>query len=169
MHSIRWCSALIFAAVAASGCVNAADANAPIFSPTDATSQSRHVYETKIPVSHALAKQLAHASVAFELPTSASTRLPREPVFFHLGAGYGALGQVDLSPCTEDGLDMGYVHLHVRFHGDGQVVAATLESDSPPSEDALRCVGEQLQAAAVPAFDGLDVTLSKSAFVAPGE
>jgi hypothetical protein len=38
----------------------------------------------------------------------------------------------------------------------------------PPPEEALDCIGEQLELAMVPVFDGGDVTLSRSFFVNPG-
>jgi hypothetical protein len=105
---------------------------------------------------------------------TASARAPRasdadrvrpDPVFFRIGAGYGAVGRVDLAPCRERGLDTGYVHMRVTFAGNGTVAHAAIESPTPPPPDALACIGEQLQAAAVPAFEGGDVTLSKSLFV----
>src|SRR5579863_4720265 len=38
--------------------------------------------------------------VVVRAPDSAPPLRPhRDPIFFHLGAGYGALGQVDLGPC----------------------------------------------------------------------
>jgi hypothetical protein len=88
-----------------------------------------------------------------------------EPVLFRLGAGYGALGQVDFAPCREQGLDKGYLHMRVTFRHSGRVVHAIVERSAPPPEEAMHCIAEQLQAAAVPVFDGDDVTLSKSYFV----
>jgi hypothetical protein len=90
----------------------------------------------------------------------------RDPVFFHLGAGYGAIGRVDLAPCRELGLDPGYVHMRVTFGGGGQVVRAIVESLTQPSPEALECISEHLAPASVPTFEGGDVTLSKSLFVA---
>jgi hypothetical protein len=88
-----------------------------------------------------------------------------EPVLFRLGAGYGALGQVDFEPCREQGLDKGYLHMRVTFRHSGRVVHAIVERSAPPPEEAMQCIAEQLQAAAVPMFDGEDVTLSKSYYV----
>jgi hypothetical protein len=88
-----------------------------------------------------------------------------EPVLFRLGAGYGALGQVDFAPCREQGLDKGYLHMRVTFRHSGRVVHAIVERTAPPPEEAMHCIAEQLQAAAVPTFDGEDVTLSKSYYV----
>jgi len=88
-----------------------------------------------------------------------------DPVFFRLGAGYGALGQVDLAPCRDHGLPRGYVHVRVTFRTDGRVAHAALQSDVLPPAEALACVGERLELASVPAFEGGDVTLSKSFFV----
>jgi|HubBroStandDraft_1064217.scaffolds.fasta_scaffold104917_2 hypothetical protein len=92
---------------------------------------------------------------------------PPEPVFFRIGAGYGALGQIDLEPCRDRGLDGGYLRMRVTFRRSGGVARATVEGPSQPPPEALTCIGERLQAAMVPAFDGGDVTLSKSVFVMP--
>jgi hypothetical protein len=91
--------------------------------------------------------------------------VPPDPVLFRLGAGYGALGQVDFAPCREQGLDKGYLHMRVTFRHSGHVVRATVERPAPPPDEALHCIAEQLQLAMVPVFDGGDVTLSKSYFV----
>ncbi len=88
-----------------------------------------------------------------------------EPVLFRLGAGYGALGQVDFAPCREQGLDKGYLHMRVTFRRSGRVVHAIVERAAPPPDGALQCIAEQLQLAGVPVFDGEDVTLSRSYFV----
>jgi hypothetical protein len=45
------------------------------------------------------------------------------------------------------------------------VAHASVESPTPPPPAALACISERLQAAAVPAFEGGDVTLSKSLYV----
>ncbi len=89
-----------------------------------------------------------------------------DPVPFRLGAGRGALGRLDLEPCREQGLPQGYLHVRVTFRHNGHVVHAAVESPAAPPNEALACIGEQLQAMAmVPAFDGGDVTISKSYFV----
>jgi hypothetical protein len=98
-------------------------------------------------------------------PPADADRIRPGPVFFRLGAGYGAVGRVDLTPCRERGLETGYVHMRVTFAGDGTVAHAAVESPTQPPPDALACIGERLEAAAVPAFEGGDVTLSKSVFV----
>ena len=102
------------------------------------------------------------------LPASPRDRPPPDPVPFRIGAGHGALGHVDLGPCRELGLPAGYVRMHVSFRRDGHVSHATVESPTPPPQEALDCVGEQLEGALVPRFDGRDATLSKSLFVEPG-
>ncbi|MBV9949159.1 MAG: hypothetical protein JOZ69_20085 [Myxococcales bacterium] len=86
-------------------------------------------------------------------------------MLFRLGAGYGALGRLDLSTCREQGLQPGYVHVRVTFRHSGRVVRAAVESSVAPPQGALDCIGEQLEWAMVPVFDGGDVTLSKSFFV----
>lgn len=88
-----------------------------------------------------------------------------DPVFFRLGAGYGALGRIDVLPCRERGLPAGYVRLHATFRPSGRVAHAAIESVAEPSQEALTCIGEQLEGAAVPPFDGADVTLSRIYFV----
>jgi hypothetical protein len=91
--------------------------------------------------------------------------LQSEPVLFRLGAGYGALGHLDLAPCREQGLPPGYVHMRVTFRHSGRVVHAAVESAAPPPREALACIGERLEVAIVPVFEGGDVTLSRSFFV----
>jgi hypothetical protein len=92
-------------------------------------------------------------------------RPPPDPVLFSLGAGHGALGRVDLGPCRQEGLPPGYVHLRVTFRRSGRVVRAAVSTPAEPPSEALACIGEQLEVALVPVFDGDDVTLSKSFFV----
>lgn len=88
-----------------------------------------------------------------------------EPILFHLGAGYGALGRLDLATCREQGLQAGYLHVRVTFRDSGRVVRAAVESPIAPPPEALACIGEQLRVAMVPTFEGGDVTLSRSFFV----
>jgi hypothetical protein len=95
----------------------------------------------------------------------AVVRQGRDPIFFHLGAGYGALGHIDLAACREEGLQPGYVRVRVTFERTGHVVHASVRSMATPSQQALACIGEQLEMASVPRFDGDDVTLSKMFFV----
>ncbi|MDP9148547.1 MAG: hypothetical protein M3O36_01190, partial [Myxococcota bacterium] len=92
-------------------------------------------------------------------------RAAPEPAFFHLGAGYGALGQVDLARCRDQGLQRGYLRMHVTFHTSGRVARAAVEAPVAPPAEALTCIGEQLEAALVPEFGGREVTLSRSFFV----
>lgn len=88
-----------------------------------------------------------------------------DPVFFRIGAGYGALGLVDLAPCQDQGL-AGYVRVHVTFGGSGHATRAAVEGRVAPPPDALSCIGQQLRGATVPVFEGGDVTVSKTFFVA---
>ncbi len=92
---------------------------------------------------------------------------PRQPdaALFRLGAGYGALGQLDLASCREQGLQAGYLHMRVTFEDSGRVVRAAVQSPTAPPPAALACIGDQLRTAMVPVFAGGDVTLSKSFFV----
>jgi hypothetical protein len=104
-----------------------------------------------------------HVSV---LPASSKDHPAPDPVPFRIGAGRGMLGHVDLRPCRDRGLPVGYVHMRVTFRHSGRIVHAIVETPAPPPQEALSCIGEQLeQLAMVPAFDGGDVTLSKTLFV----
>ncbi|MGD0675822.1 MAG: hypothetical protein ABSC94_10415 [Polyangiaceae bacterium] len=88
-------------------------------------------------------------------------------LLFHLGAGYGALGSIDLSSCRDAGLLPGYWHMRVTFRPSGRVAHASVESPTMPPPQALGCIGKELEGIALPRFDGDDVTLSKSFFVSP--
>jgi hypothetical protein len=88
-----------------------------------------------------------------------------DPVLFRLGAGYGVLGHIDLAPCRAQGLQTGYLHMRVTFRHSGRVIRAAVESLVPPPPEALACIGEQLELAMVPVFEGGDVTLAKSFFI----
>lgn len=101
------------------------------------------------------------------LPASPKDRAMPDPVPFRLGAGRGALGRVDLAACRDQGLPLGYLHVRVTFRRTGRVVHAAVESPEAPTPEALSCIGEQLETTLVPAFDGGDVTLSKSYFAGP--
>jgi hypothetical protein len=90
---------------------------------------------------------------------------PPNDALFRLGAGYGALGRVDLAPCRNQGLQAGYLHMRVTFQESGRVARAVVESPVAPPPEALACVGEQLKLAMVPVFEGGVVMLSKSFFV----
>ena len=87
-----------------------------------------------------------------------------DPRFFRLGAGYGALGLVELAACQDPGL-VGYVRMHVTFTESGRVTRAAVESPAAPSPNALSCIGQQLSVARVPVFEGGEVTLSRTFFV----
>jgi hypothetical protein len=108
-------------------------------------------------------EEAPHAIVA--TPPATHGLVPADPPLFRLGAGYGALGQVDLTPCREQGLPAGYLHMRVTFRHSGRIVHAAVESPVPPPNEALACISEQLELAMVPIFVGDDVTLSKSFFV----
>lgn len=107
----------------------------------------------------------APAPVPSAVVSSPSRLSPPEPVLFRLGAGYGALAHVDLTPCREEGLQAGYLRMRVTFRHSGRVVRAAVESAVAPPVEALNCISEQLEVAMVPLFEGGDVTLSKSFFV----
>ncbi len=58
--------------------------------------------------------------------------------------------------------------MRVTFHRNGHVSHAVVEGPTPPSQEALDCIAEQLESAEVPAFDGRDAALSRRYFVEPG-
>jgi hypothetical protein len=90
-----------------------------------------------------------------------------DPAFFRLGAGYGALGHIDLAPCEGQGLT-GYVRMSVTFRESGRVTRAAVESRVATPPDALACIAEQLKVATVPVFEGGEVTLSRTYYVGAG-
>jgi hypothetical protein len=103
---------------------------------------------------------------AAALPASERDRPRPDPTPFRLGAGHGTLGRIDVGRCRDLGLPSGYVRMRVTFRQNGHVVHAAVQSDAPPTREALACIGNQLTAAVVPAFDGQDVTLSRIVYVA---
>jgi hypothetical protein len=148
--------------VAAAGCVHPFLEYEPATESAAASGDDSDRQKDARPVAVAYDGPVTEPAVA---PTVPPRMRDRDPVFFRLGAGYGALGQVDLSPCRELGLPRGYLRVRVTFHTDGRVGHAALQSDVLPPAEALTCVGERLELASVPAFEGGDVTLSKSFFV----
>jgi len=92
---------------------------------------------------------------------------PRDPVRFPIGAGYGALARVDFAGCSERGLPAGYIRVRATFNRVGYVARASVESPTAPPPTALDCIADGLRQTGVPAFDGTDVRLSKTYFVAP--
>jgi len=96
-------------------------------------------------------------------------RPPPDPVPFRIGAGHGALGGIDLTPCRAEGLPSGYLAMRVTFHRDGRVAHAVVEGPVPPPQEALDCVAEQIEEATVPVFDGRDASLTKRFFVEQGD
>jgi len=130
-----------------------------------AMAESAPPAQPPVVVANVRVAQRGAADARPQLGPSDADRPRPEPVFFHIGAGYGALGQVDLGPCRELGLTTGYLRMRVTFSGTGGVARATVESPAQPPPEALSCVGERLQLAMVPAFEGGDVTLSRSVFL----
>jgi hypothetical protein len=153
---------LIALVVPTTGCLHQENTN-EIEPDSEPAAESEPVVVREVVVSYAGAGE-APAPAVF-LPPSPRDRPRPDPIPFRLGAGRGALGLIDLAPCREDGLPPGYVHMRVTFQHSGHVVHAAVESATAPPPDALECIGEQLEAAMVPVFDGSDVTLSRSYFV----
>jgi hypothetical protein len=86
---------------------------------------------------------------------------------FRIGAGYGALARVDFANCSERGLPPGYMRIRATFSRVGIVARASVESPTEPPSTALDCIADGLRQTGVPAFDGKEVRLSKTYFVAP--
>jgi hypothetical protein len=93
----------------------------------------------------------------------------KDPVPFRIGAGYGALSRIDVSSCRDRGLQSGYLRVRATFNRVGTIVHASVETPTEPPPTALDCIADELRQAGVPAFDGADVRLSKTYFVAPGQ
>lgn len=119
-------------------------------------------------VEHQLTVQEAPAPPPAPVATMPLLVPPKDPVPFRLGAGYGALAKVDVEGCRERGLQAGYVRVRATFSRVGYVVRASVESPAEPPPAALDCIADELRQAGVPAFDGADVRLSKTYFIAPG-
>ena len=153
---------LVAGVIATTGCIHPETTNEyePDSSPA---SDPEPVVVREVVVSYAGAGEPPAPAVF--LPPSPRDRPRPDPVPFRLGAGRGALGLIDLTPCREDGLPPGYVHMRVTFQHSGHVVHAAVESATAPPPEALDCIGAQLEVAMVPVFDGSDVTLSRSYFV----
>lgn len=150
------------------GCVHEAaiDFESPADRPDDAVVEPTTERAVDVSSEGASESEEEAPDVVVAPPTPAARPLiPPDPVLFRIGAGYGALGQVDFAPCREQGLDKGYLHVRVTFRHNGRIVHAIVERPAPPPDEALHCIAEQLQVAMVPVFDGEDVTLSKSYFV----
>ena len=147
----------------AAGCVHPQTTTEPAFEPA-APPEPTVVRDVELGDDDepAEAPSAPFRSVLVESPVSIRVR---EPVLFRLGAGLGALGHIDLAPCRDEGLQPGYVHVHLTFRHTGRVVRAAVETPIEPPPDALACIGEQIEATFVPVFDGGDVMLSKSFFV----
>lgn len=153
---------LVAGVIATTGCIHPETTNEyePDSSPA---ADPEPVVVREVVVSYAGAGEPPAPAVF--LPPSPRDRPRPDPVPFRLGAGRGALGLIDLTPCREDGLPPGYVHMRVTFQHSGHVVHAAVESATAPPPEALDCIGAQLEVAMVPVFDGSDVTLSRSYFV----
>jgi hypothetical protein len=103
-------------------------------------------------------------------PAQAPLLLPvaaRDPVPFPIGAGYGALARVDFTGCSQRGLAAGYIRVRATFNRVGYIARASVESPTAPPPPALDCIADGLRQTGVPAFDGTDVRLSRTYFVAP--
>src|SRR5580698_6477625 len=89
---------------AAAGCLP--EEEAPVRAPVTEVAPSRieHVVVSNlVMVGSDVGNVGDHGAPSRNVAMSASDgdRARPEPVFFHLGAGYGAIGQVDLTPCHD--------------------------------------------------------------------
>jgi hypothetical protein len=103
--------------------------------------------------------------LAAAIPASELDRPHPEPVFFALGAGHGALGQVDVDGCGERGIPPGYLRMRATFRPSGHISRAVVMTESPPTQEALDCIADKLRVMRVPAFDGDNISLSRTYFV----
>jgi len=148
---------------ASMGCMARVPAQAPVAEPAPPQEPVFVSYLTLVERNRAVASDAAAIAAL-----RASNGYRVRPAFFRLGVGYGAVGRIELASCREFGLDPGYVHMHVTFGVDGAVSSAVVESPTRPSREALGCIGRRLEEIAVPVFEGGDVTLSKSLYLAGG-
>jgi hypothetical protein len=140
-------------------------AQAPVAEPAPPQEPVFVSYLTLVERNRAVASDAAAIAA---LRASDGYRTRRYPAVFRLGAGYGAVGRIELASCRELGLDPGYVRMRVTFGVDGAVSSAVVESPTRPPREALGCIGRRLEEIAVPVFEGGDVTLSKSLYLAGG-
>jgi hypothetical protein len=153
---------------AATGCIRRDWLNEPAIDAdpgASAESPTKPVVVQSVDVAYDGPEETTPLRAAASLPASNADHPRPDPVLFRLGAGHGTLAHVDLQPCRDLGLPPGYLRMRVTFHPSGHVVRAAVESEAPPTDEALACVSEQLEVAMVPAFDGEDVTLSRIFFV----
>src|SRR5271165_4777474 len=75
----------------------------------DPAPPEEHVVATNVPVGSDGSDEGTIERAHPRRPAGAG--LSSDPVFFHLGAGYGALGRIDLDSCRDQGLVPGFLHL----------------------------------------------------------
>jgi hypothetical protein len=121
------------------------------------------VVETQLTIAPDAPEQPARPAQAIALTPAAL----RDPVPFRIGAGYGALARVDFTSCSERGLPPGYMRVRATFNRVGYIARASVESSTEPPSTALDCIADGLRQTGVPAFDGQEVRLTKTYFVAP--
>jgi hypothetical protein len=153
------------AALPALGCAAPARVQAPAVAPSPPADP---VFVSRLTLVDRDRASAMDAAAVAAMRTSAWYRSRRYPAFFVLGEGYGAVGRIELASCRGQGLDPGYVHMHVTFGVGGAITRAVVESPRRPSREALGCIERQLEAITVPVFEGGDVTLSKSLYVSEG-
>jgi hypothetical protein len=159
----------LLSALLATGCLHETDTDLEAVSPLAESSAAEPVVRRDVTVAWQgkEAGEGAESPVSPVLSASPSDRPPPDPIPFRIGAGHGALGNIDLAPCRGQGLQSGYLRMRVTFRRDGRVVHAAVESPAPPPDEALSCIAERLEAASVPVFDGRDASLTRRFFVEP--
>ena len=85
-----------------------------------------------------------------------------EPALFDRGAAATALANVDLEACKNEGAPRSTVHATLTYLPTGNISKVTIDRPAGLPVTALSCIGRQLGAAKVPAFDGPSVLVSRS-------
>lgn len=94
-------------------------------------------------------------------PRSRLDRLPPDddPPPFDAVAARGALARIDVSVCRTAGAPPGYGHAKVSFNPSGEATKVVIDEPNGLPATAVKCIGDRLGAARVPAFRGSYVTV----------
>jgi hypothetical protein len=88
---------------------------------------------------------------------------PAQPAF-DLGAAYGAIRDVDLSACRDEGLAAGYGRVVVGFMPDGRVGGVALDLPWASSAEARDCVESAYRQVRVRPFPGGQPATARASF-----
>jgi hypothetical protein len=99
--------------------------------------------------------------------TPAPTTTPADPdvARFDPGAAHRVLGEVDLSPCRDQGLAAGYVRASATFGPDGGVHTVWVDEPDGLSGPATACVTARIGRAEIPPYHGEPVTTRQTWYV----